>query len=62
MLKPGSDADEARWVEHEELNSHGIYRVAPATVAVIEKALEWDPASSNTEAGGDEVGKPGISR
>jgi len=38
-LRPGSDADDARWVRHEELNSHGIYRVAPATVAVIEKAF-----------------------
>jgi 8-oxo-dGTP diphosphatase len=38
-LTPGSDADDARWIGHEELNSHSIYRVAPATVAVIEKAL-----------------------
>jgi len=38
-LKPGSDADDVRWVRHEELNSHGIYRLAPATVTVIEKAF-----------------------
>jgi 8-oxo-dGTP diphosphatase len=38
-LKPGSDADEARWMEHAELNSHGIHRLAPATVAVIEKGF-----------------------
>jgi len=38
-LKPGSDADDARWIWHEELNSHGIYRLAPPTVAVIEKAF-----------------------
>ena len=38
-LKAGSDAEDARWVRHEELNSHGIYRLAPATVAVIEKAF-----------------------
>ncbi len=38
-LKAGSDAEDARWVWHEELNSHGIYRLAPATVAVIEKAF-----------------------
>ncbi len=38
-LMPGTDAVDARWVAHEELNSHGIYRLAPATVAVIEKAF-----------------------
>jgi 8-oxo-dGTP diphosphatase len=38
-LKAGSDADDVRWVWHEELNSHGIYKLAPATVAVIEKAF-----------------------
>jgi len=38
-LKAGSDADDVRWIGHEELNSHGIYRLAPPTVAVIEKAF-----------------------
>jgi 8-oxo-dGTP diphosphatase len=38
-LKASSDAEDARWVRHEELNSHGIYRLTPATVAVIEKAF-----------------------
>jgi ADP-ribose pyrophosphatase YjhB (NUDIX family) len=38
-LRAGSDAEEARWVGHEELNSHGIYRLAPATARVIEKAF-----------------------
>jgi 8-oxo-dGTP diphosphatase len=38
-LKPGSDADDVRWVWHEELNSQGNYGVAPPTVAVIEKAF-----------------------
>ena len=38
-LRAGSDAADVRWVSHEELNSHGIYRLAPATVAVIEKAF-----------------------
>lgn len=51
MLKPGSDADEARWLEHEELNSHGIYRVAPATVAVIEKAFGMAPGNGLKRAG-----------
>jgi ADP-ribose pyrophosphatase YjhB (NUDIX family) len=34
-----TDALDARWVAHEELNSHGMYRIAPFTVAVIEKAF-----------------------
>jgi len=44
-LQPGTDADDARWVNHEELNSHGIYRLAPATVAVIEKAFRMAQSS-----------------
>jgi 8-oxo-dGTP diphosphatase len=35
----GSDATDLRWVAREELNSHSVYRVAPPTVAVIEKAF-----------------------
>ncbi len=38
-IKPDSDADDARWASHEELNSHSIYRLAPATIMVIEKAF-----------------------
>jgi 8-oxo-dGTP diphosphatase len=38
-LRAASDAADARWVSHEELNSHSIYRLAPATAAVIEKAF-----------------------
>jgi len=38
-LHSGTDATEVRWVAHEELNSHSFYRVAPATIAVIEKAF-----------------------
>lgn len=34
-----TDAAAARWVSREELNAHGIYRVAPFTAAVIEKAF-----------------------
>lgn len=34
-----SDAADARWVSREELNGHSAYRVAPFTVAVIEKAF-----------------------
>ena len=36
-LREGSDADEVRWVAHEEL---GEYHLAPITVRVIEKALD----------------------
>jgi len=35
-LREGSDADEVRWVAHEEL---GAYRLAPLTVLVIEKGF-----------------------
>lgn len=35
-----SDAAAANWVHREELNSHSRYRVAPFTVAVIEKAFQ----------------------
>ncbi|WP_158748873.1 NUDIX hydrolase [Acidobacterium sp. S8] len=34
-----SDAAAGRWASREELNAHSIYRVAPFTVAVIEKAF-----------------------
>jgi mutator protein MutT len=34
-----TDAADARWVSREELNGHSIYRVAPFTVSVIEKAF-----------------------
>ena len=34
-----SDAVDLRWVAREELNSHGRYKIAPFTVAVIEKAF-----------------------
>jgi 8-oxo-dGTP diphosphatase len=35
-----SDAAAAHWLHHEELNSHSKYRVAPFTIAVIEKAFQ----------------------
>lgn len=34
-----SDACDLRWAAHEELNSHGPYRIAPFTLTVIEKAF-----------------------
>ncbi len=38
-LLAASDASDARWVAREELNGHSIYRIAPITVQVIEKAF-----------------------
>lgn len=38
-LRCGDDATDARWVDHRELGSHGIYKLAPFTIAVIEKAF-----------------------
>jgi 8-oxo-dGTP diphosphatase len=35
-----SDAAAVHWLNREELNSHSKYRVAPFTIAVIEKAFE----------------------
>ncbi|HVJ09873.1 MAG TPA: NUDIX hydrolase [Acidisarcina sp.] len=47
-LKAASDAADARWVEPGELNEHGIYRLAPITVAVIEKAFRLADNPQNT--------------
>jgi ADP-ribose pyrophosphatase YjhB (NUDIX family) len=38
-LHCGDDAADARWVDRRELGPHGIYRLAPFTMAVIEKAF-----------------------
>jgi 8-oxo-dGTP diphosphatase len=38
-LLGASDAEEASWVERDELEGPGEYRVAPFTVQVIEKAF-----------------------
>lgn len=38
-LRCATDAAAAAWVTHEEVNSHSRYRVAPFTIAVIEKAF-----------------------
>jgi 8-oxo-dGTP diphosphatase len=38
-LAASSDAADARWVTREELNGHSIYRLAPITANVIEKAF-----------------------
>ncbi len=39
-LLGASDAEEARWVERDELQGQGEYRVAPFTVQVIDKAFQ----------------------
>lgn len=39
-LKAGSDADEARWVERAEWNSHSALALEPITVRVIEAAWQ----------------------
>ena len=41
-LKAASDADEVRWAERAEWNSHGILKLEPVTVRVIE--LGWQRA------------------
>jgi 8-oxo-dGTP diphosphatase len=48
-LGSGSDAEEARWVEREELQKQGDYRLAPLTVQVIEKAFGLGQASDRSD-------------
>jgi mutator protein MutT len=38
-IRGASDAEEARWVERKQLNSHGAYSLEPLTVTVIEQAF-----------------------
>ncbi|HEX3941264.1 MAG TPA: NUDIX hydrolase [Acidobacteriaceae bacterium] len=38
-LACASDALDARWIAHEEWNSHSVYRLEPRTLIVIEKAV-----------------------
>lgn len=46
-LKAASDADEVRWVERAEWNSHGALALEPITVRVIEAG--WQRAQAATE-------------
>jgi len=48
-LRGGSDAEEARWVEQEELQEQGCYRLAPLTVRVIEKAFRLGQAADRSD-------------
>jgi 8-oxo-dGTP diphosphatase len=43
-LEAASDADEVRWVERAEWNSHSILKLDPITVCVIEKG--WQRAQA----------------
>jgi 8-oxo-dGTP diphosphatase len=43
-LRAASDADDVRWVEHAEWNSHSALTLDPITVRVIEKG--WQQAQS----------------
>lgn len=55
VLCGGSDAEEARWVEREELQGQGDYRLAPLTVQVIEKAFRLGLASDGSDDKENEV-------
>lgn len=48
-LLAGSDADEVRWAERAEWNSHSILRLDPVTVRVIEAG--WQRAQELEERG-----------
>ena len=39
-LRAASDADEVRWVERAEWNSHGALKLDPITVRVMEKGWQ----------------------
>lgn len=43
-LRAGSDADEVRWVEHAEWNSHSALALDPVTVRVME--IGWRRAQA----------------
>jgi 8-oxo-dGTP diphosphatase len=44
QMRAGSDADEARWVEHAEWNSHSALALDPVTVRVME--MGWRRAQA----------------
>lgn len=52
-LRAASDADEVRWVERAEWNSHGALVLDPIAVRVIEagwqRAREWQDAAGESE-------------
>jgi 8-oxo-dGTP diphosphatase len=49
VLLAGSDADEVRWAERAEWNSHSILKLDPVTVRVIEAG--WQRAQELEERG-----------
>ena len=50
ILRFSTDAVDVRWLAHEELNSHSVYRLTPAAVAVIEKAFAMAKPSQVSKA------------
>jgi 8-oxo-dGTP diphosphatase len=63
-LRCASDADDARWVGREQLNSHSSYNLEPFTVMVIEKGFRLAAESDGfccfrKEAGEHERGSEG---
>jgi len=51
VLKAASDADEVRWVERAEWNSHSALKLDPITVRVIEAGWQRAQRSPGTEEG-----------
>jgi 8-oxo-dGTP diphosphatase len=49
-LKAASDADDVRWVEHAEWNSHSALVIDPVTLGVIETG--WQRARAREQSGG----------
>jgi 8-oxo-dGTP diphosphatase len=47
-LRAASDADEVRWVERAEWNSHSALKLDPLTTRIIE--LGWERARARTQA------------
>jgi ADP-ribose pyrophosphatase YjhB (NUDIX family) len=58
LLAGGSDASDARWVAHGELNSHGICKLAPETIAVIEKGFATCASDKFSDAAESGAGTP----
>jgi 8-oxo-dGTP diphosphatase len=52
-LRAASDAEEVRWVERHEWNSHGVLELDPMTVRVIESG--WQRAKALAEKGSERV-------
>lgn len=51
VLQAASDADDARWVDRAEWNSHSALKLDPVTVRVIEKG--WQRAQELRKSGAE---------